>query len=127
MAIGPAAKARRRSCCQSCDRGLAPGVPERRGLEPGTIVAALIAAANRDPDHFSDPERFDIGRRDDRQLSFGLGNHFCLGASLARMEAQVALGALLRRFPDFDGPPQLPAWKPSIVLRGPASLPVRLH
>ena len=96
-------------------------------LAPGTIVAALIAAANRDPDHFSDPERFDVGRRDDRHLSFGLGNHFCLGASLARMEAQVTLGALLRRFPDLAGPPQPPAWKSSIVLRGPASLPVRPH
>lgn len=98
-----------------------------RRLQPGTIVAALIAAANRDPEHFSDAERFDIGRRDDRHLSFGLGSHFCLGASLARMEAQVTLGALLRRFPDLDGPPQPPAWRPSIVLRGPASLPVRLR
>jgi cytochrome P450 len=96
-------------------------------LEPGTIVAALLAGANRDPSHFSDPERFDVGRRDERHLSFGLGNHFCLGAALARMEAQVTLGALLRRFPNFNGPPQPAAWKPSVVVRGPASLWVRLH
>ena len=96
-------------------------------LERGTIVAALLAAANRDPEYFSDPERFDVGRRENRHLSFGLGNHFCLGAALARLEAQVTLGALLRRFPDFDGPQQPPAWKPSIILRGPTALPLRPH
>ncbi|MEO8601055.1 MAG: cytochrome P450, partial [bacterium] len=96
-------------------------------LEPGTIVAALLAAANRDPAQFPDAERFDVGRSDNRHLSFGLGNHFCLGAALARLEAQVTLGALLRRFPDFDGPAEPPGWKPSIVLRGPTALPLRLR
>jgi len=94
-------------------------------LERGTIVAALLAAANRDPEYFADPERFDVGRRENRHLSFGLGNHFCLGAALARLEAQVTLGALLRRFPDFDGPQEPRAWKPSIILRGPTALPLR--
>jgi len=96
-------------------------------LERGSIVAALIAAANRDPEQFPDAERFDVGRRENRHLSFGLGNHFCLGASLARLEALVTLGALLRRFPDFTGAPEPPGWKPSIVLRGPTALPVRLR
>jgi cytochrome P450 len=95
-------------------------------LERGAIVAALLAAANRDPAQFPDPERFDVGRQENRHLSFGLGNHFCLGAALARLEAQVALGALLRRFPDFDGPTEPLGWKPSIVLRGPIALPLRL-
>jgi len=98
-----------------------------RVLEPGTIIAALLAAANRDPEQFADADRFDIGRSDNRHLSFGFGNHFCLGAALARLEAQVTLGALLRRFPDFDGPPDPPSWKPSIVLRGPTALPLRLR
>jgi cytochrome P450 len=96
-------------------------------LKPGQIVAALIAAANRDPEVFVDAERFDIGRSENRHLAFGLGNHFCIGAALARLEAQIALAALLRRFPDFEGPVAPPGWKPSVVLRGPTSLPLRLR
>lgn len=96
-------------------------------LAPGTIVAALLAAANRDPARFPDPQRFDIGRETGGHVAFGLGNHYCLGASLARLEAEVTLGALLSRFPDFSAATQPPAWKSSVVLRGPASLPVRLH
>jgi cytochrome P450 len=95
-------------------------------LQRGTIVGALLAAANRDPDRFPDPDRFDVGRTENRHVSFGLGNHYCLGASLARLEAQETLGALLRRFPDLDGPPEPPGWKPSVVLRGPTALPLRL-
>ncbi|HUI28470.1 MAG TPA: cytochrome P450, partial [Candidatus Kryptonia bacterium] len=74
-------------------------------LQRGEIVVALLASANRDPARFPDPDRFDVARGDNDHLSFGLGNHYCLGASLARLEAQVALGALLRRFPDCTGPP----------------------
>lgn len=68
-----------------------------------TEIVALLAAANRDPEHFEDPERFDVGRyapgrNTPPHLSFGGGAHFCLGAHLARLETQIAIGALVRRF-----------------------------
>jgi cytochrome P450 len=96
-------------------------------LQPGTIVVALLASANRDPERFSEPDRFVVSRAENEHVSFGLGGHYCLGAALARLEAQVALGALLRRFPEFHGPLDPPAFKASIVLRGPTALPVRLY
>lgn len=67
-------------------------------LHPGERVLALIAAANRDPDLYDHPDRVDVRRSGIRHLSFGGGRHLCLGAPLARMEAQIAVGELLRRF-----------------------------
>jgi pimeloyl-[acyl-carrier protein] synthase len=95
-------------------------------LRKNQMVAAVLAAANRDPLHFPDPERFDVGRPDNHHLAFGQGGHFCLGSQLAKLEAEVALGALLRRFPDFSGDPDPPAWRRSMIIRGPEALPVRL-
>ncbi|MEM9105435.1 MAG: cytochrome P450 [Pseudomonadota bacterium] len=74
------------------------GVP----VAAGTIVHLMIAGANRDPDQFADPDRFDVGRRPNRHLSFGLGIHICAGNSLARMEGKLAFGRMLRRFPDLQ-------------------------
>ena len=109
-----------RAVVQPCELG---GV----ALKPGTIVAAVLAGANRDPERFEDPERFDVARRGERHLSFGLGSHFCLGASLARLETQLALGGLLRRFPDFSGPCDAIEWRRSAILRGPTSVPITLR
>ena len=95
-------------------------------LQPGTIVAAVLAGANRDPERFEDPERFDVARRGERHLSFGLGSHFCLGAALARLETQLALDGLLRRFPDFSGRTDAIEWRRSAILRGPISVPISL-
>ncbi len=64
-------------------------------------IAPSLAAANHDPRHFPDPERFDVGRTEVDHLSFGGGIHYCLGASLARLEAQVALAKILQRFPNL--------------------------
>jgi pimeloyl-[acyl-carrier protein] synthase len=97
-----------------------------RRIRRGQLVGVLLASANRDPKRFADPDRLDVTRDDVRHLAFGHGAHFCLGAQLARIEARLALGALLRRFPDFTGSPEPPGWKRSSVLRGPTSLPLHL-
>ena len=95
-------------------------------IRRGQLVGAVIGAANRDPERFPDPDRLDLGRTDNHHLAFGQGSHFCLGSQLAKLEAEVALGALLRRFPDFDGLPDPPEWRRSMIIRGPESVPIRL-
>jgi cytochrome P450 len=96
-------------------------------IRRGELVVLFLAAANRDPERFPDPDRLDLGRADNAHLAFSHGPHFCLGAQLARAEAQIAIGTLVRRFPGFEGPREPPAWRPSISLRGPAALPIRLR
>lgn len=95
-------------------------------LKRNQMVAVVLAAANRDPAQFPDPDRFDIARTDNRHLAFGHGNHFCPGSQLAKLEAEVVLGTLLRRFPDFSGSPEPPAWRRSMIIRGPESVPLKL-
>jgi cytochrome P450 len=70
-------------------------------MRAGEKVALLLASANRDERQFSDPDRFDIDRDSSGHLGFGLGMHFCLGASLARLEARIALEELLLRVPEY--------------------------
>jgi cytochrome P450 len=96
-------------------------------IPAGRFVRAWIASANRDEAHFGEPERFDPRRSPNRHLAFGVGMHFCLGAPLARLEAQIALPALYRRFPDLAVIPGRPIrYFDSDVVHGPTSLPVRL-
>lgn len=90
----------------------------------GEMVVALIGAANRDPARFPEPDRLDITRPDNDHIAFGAGIHFCLGASLARVEAQIALNALLRRMPGLTLATTAPEWRETSVLRGLRALPV---
>jgi cytochrome P450 len=94
-------------------------------IPAGTNVSVSVAAANRDPTRYPDPDRFDPTRRNIAHLTFGGGPHLCLGMHLARMEATVALNALLDRVPDLRLDSSAPA--PQVVgmaFRAPAALPV---
>jgi cytochrome P450 len=84
----------------------------------------VIGAANRDPEQFPDPDRLDIGRVENRHLAFGQGAHFCIGAPLARIEGQVAFGALLRRLPRLRPVLGGEVRQPGVVLRGLKALSV---
>jgi cytochrome P450 len=97
-------------------------------IDRGSFVFTLLGAANRDPAHFGpDADHLDLRRRDaPHHLSFGGGIHHCLGAVLARTEARVAIGALVRRFPDLELATARPAWNGRMVLRGLDELPVAL-
>ncbi|HET9092572.1 MAG TPA: cytochrome P450 [Acidimicrobiales bacterium] len=96
------------------------GVPVRAGTE----VVTVLGAANRDPGHFSDPDRLDLARDEGPPLSFASGIHYCLGASLARAEGRVVFDRLLERFPDIALVGEEPEWRPRITLRGLSRLPV---
>ena len=93
-------------------------------IRAGQPVRMLLASANRDDDEFPNPDRLDVTREPNHHLSFGFGVHYCLGAELARLEGEIAIPGLLRRFPDLAlaGPP--PRWRRAPVLRGLESFPV---
>jgi cytochrome P450 len=92
----------------------------------GKMTLGVIGSANRDETIFENPNALDITREPNRHLSFGQGIHFCLGAPLARMEAQIAVNTLLSRMPDLrlKVSPDSLRWRPSMILRGLDSLPV---
>jgi cytochrome P450 len=92
----------------------------------GHQVIAVLGAGNRDPDVFVDPDRLDVRREKVKPLSFGGGIHLCLGAQLARAEANEALTALLTRLPDLELEEiETPTWKQTITLRGVTEMPAR--
>ena len=97
-----------------------------RTIPTGSLTMALLAAANRDPAYFPDPDRLDLARRDNRHLAFGSGIHFCLGAPLARLEGRIVFAALLRRCPRLALATDRVEWRQTFALRGLTALPVRV-
>jgi cytochrome P450 len=93
-------------------------------LGRGQLVNMILGAANRDPEHFSKPEQFDIERDEGKNVGFGLGIHYCVGAPLARLEIQTAFTTLLRRFPNLRLAAETLEWQAHPTFRGVKSLPV---
>jgi cytochrome P450 len=96
-----------------------------RKIRKRQAVIAVMAAGNRDPERFPDPDRLDLARTDNRHLAFGWAAHFCFGAALARIEGQVSFETILRRMPHLslkDGPLR---WRTNLGLRGLVALPVK--
>lgn len=96
-------------------------------LKVGDRVFMVMGAANRDPSQFEQPDALDIGRTDNRHLSLGLGIHFCIGAALGRLEAQLAISELVRRAPKLALGDAPLAWMENLTIRGVKALPVALR
>jgi cytochrome P450 len=95
-------------------------------IRKGESAVLLLASANRDAAEFDQPDTLDLARANNRHLAFGYGIHYCLGAPLARVEGEIALSSLARRFPGMTLITTTPPYKANIVLRGLAELPVAL-
>jgi pimeloyl-[acyl-carrier protein] synthase len=106
---------------------IAPADVELSGkvIHKGQAVLAVMAAANRDPARFSNPDQLDLTRADNRHLAFGWAAHFCFGAPLARMEAQIAFATMLRRFRNLRLQTEDLEWRFNLGLRGLVALPAR--
>src|SRR5438552_10243436 len=95
-----------------------------KSIRKRQAVMAVMAAANRDPERFPEPDRLDVSRQDNRHVAFGWGAHFCFGAPLARIEGQIVFDELLERFKEWllaSGPL---TWRSNLGLRGLTALPV---
>src|SRR6266403_2267002 len=95
-----------------------------KSIRKGQAVIAVMAAGNRDPERFPDPDRLDIPRADNRHLAFGWASHFCFGAALARIEGQLVFEAIMRRMINLALKPGPLVWRDNLGLRGLTSLPV---
>jgi len=96
-------------------------------IQKRQAVIAVMAAGNRDPERFPDPDRLDITRTDNRHLAFGWAAHFCFGAALARIEGQTAFELMLRRFSNWELEPEPLVWRTNLGLRGLTKLPLKFN
>ncbi len=105
---------------------LAPDDVELGGkmIRKRQAVIAVMGAANRDPERFTEPDQLDLRRQDNRHLAFAWASHFCFGAPLARIEGQIALGTLLKRVPNLTLKSEHLTWRENLGLRGLTALPV---
>ena len=99
-------------------------VMDGKRIGKGQLVNMILGAANRDPEQFSEPDRFDLTRDEGKHVGFGLGIHFCIGAPLARLEGQIAFTTLFRRFPNLRLAADALEWQEHPTFRGVKSLPV---
>jgi cytochrome P450 len=95
-------------------------------IRKGDLINSILGSANRDPRRFSNPDRFDITRNEGRHLGFGIGIHFCIGAPLVRLEAEIVFETILRRFPSIRLATDSLQWQEHPIFRGLKSLPVHL-
>lgn len=95
-------------------------------IRKGDLVNSILGSANRDPQRFSNPDLFDITRNEGRHLGFGIGIHFCIGAPLVRLEAEVVFDTILRRFPKISLATETLEWQEHPIFRGLKALPVHL-
>jgi cytochrome P450 len=95
-----------------------------RKIRKRQAVIAVMGAANRDPERFPDPDRLDLGRKDNRHVAFGWAAHFCFGAPLARIEGQIAFETILRRLHNLTLPTTTLHWRENLGLRGLKALPI---
>jgi len=93
-------------------------------LRKGSEVYLVLGAANRDPERFPDPDRLDVARADNPHLAFGAGIHYCVGAPLARIEAQIAIRTLVQRMPNLRLATDRIEWRPTVGFRALKALPL---
>jgi len=98
-------------------------------IPAGSLVGAVIASANRDHRHFTDPDTLVLMRDPNKHLSFGLGAHYCTGAALARLEGQITVNTLLQTLPRFTLLQEVGElrWRPGLVTRGLAAMPISIE
>jgi cytochrome P450 len=96
-------------------------------VKEGEMINILIGGANRDPARFTNPDQFIVDRADGPHLAFSAGAHYCAGASLARLEAQIAMAALSTRVPGLRLATDEPVFRPNAILRGLQTLPVSIR